>query len=259
MKRTSKNHFLLIALALVVVCIGCSKKEKEEPQESSTPSNPESTTTQSESPTPPPTAPQSSTPAPTVSQSSTPSTTSPGASFTMPTEPSDKDMAAIAARNAETLKAMNQGKDIEPVSTGTLKDFLPAKLAGMKRGETDVRQMGTMGINAATAQAVYQAGDGMLDLMIMDLGNVSGPMRMGITSWTMGQVDQQTDTGYEKTSTYHGNKAFEEYDNQNKEGGFRVFAGDRFVVGITGKNVTMETIKKAMGEIDLKKLIEAAK
>jgi len=255
MKRTSKHYLILAALTSIVVCIGCGKKEKEEPRESSTPSNPQSTPANNESTTPAPT----SAPTATPPQSSAPTATSPGSSFVAPSGPSDKDMAEIAAKNAETLKAMNQGKDIEPVSTGTLKDFLPATLAGMKQGETDVRQMGMMGIKAAAAQADYEAGDATLELMIMDLGNVSGPMRMGIAGWTMAQIDRQTDTGYEKTVTYQGYKGMEEYDRQTKHGEFRIFVGDRFVVEITGDNATMETIKKAMGEIDLKKLIEAAK
>ena len=170
------------------------------------------------------------------------------------------DMDQLAAQNAETLKAMNQGKDIQPVSPDKLKGFLPETLAGMKRGQSDGRQVNMMGVKVASAQADYTAGEnGTLELMVMDVGNISGPMRMGMTSWAMMQIDRQTDTGYEKTTTYKGYKAIEEYDRHSLHGEFRVFVADRFVVEITGDNVTMETIKQAMGQIDLKKLIEAAK
>ena len=243
------RHFKFLSL-IVLACVlllssGCGKKEEQQPadQSQSTPSP-----AQQSAPSQPETTTPSQGPAAEVSQM-------PNANEAAP----PMDMDQLAAQNAETLKAMNQGKDIEPVSTGTLKDFLPAALAGMKRGETDVRQMGMMGIKAAAAQADYEAGDATLELMIMDLGNVSGPMRMGIAGWTMAQIDRQTDTGYEKTVTYQGYKGMEEYDRQTKHGEFRIFVGDRFVVEITGDNATMETIKKAMGEIDLKKLIEAAK
>jgi hypothetical protein len=267
MKRTLKTYLMWVALALIVVFIGCGKKEKEEPQDSSTPSSPQSTPAPSESPTPAPTtaqsaAPtpttaQSSTPTPTLSQSATPSTTSPGASFTAPSGPTDQEMAEFA----EQLKAMNQGKDIQPISTDTIKGFLPGTLAGMKQSNSDARQMGMMGINVASSRASYTdaSGSGSMKLTIMDLGNISGPMRMGMTGWTVSQFDNKTDTGYEKTTTFQGHKALEEYDNQDQHGEFHVFAGDRFVIEITGDNVTMETIKKAMGEIDLKKLIAAAK
>ena len=229
MKRMSTNSLMFAVLALAVVGIGCGKREKEETAKSTTSSQEQSAPAKTESPT--------------------------------PASPSSTDLTQIAAQNTETLKAMNQGKDIEPLSTDTLKGFLPDMLAGMKRNQSDARQMGIVGINVASAQADYDAsnGTGMLDLMIMDLGNVSGPMRMGMTGWTMAQIDRKTDTGYEKTTTYQGYKAIEEYDNEDQHGEFRVFVGDRFVVEITGDNITMETIKQAMGQIDLKKLAGAAK
>ena len=92
--------------------------------------------------------------------------------------------------------------------------------------------------------------------MITDIGNASGPMRMSMTGWTPAQVDRQTDTGYEKTTTYEGYEAIEEYDSQDQHGELLVFVGNRFVVEVRGDHTTMETIKQA---IDLKKLAQANK
>ena len=61
-------------------------------------------------------------------------------------------------------------------------------------------------------------------------------------------------TGYEKTITYKGYKGMEEYDNSEKDGGIRVFVADRFVVEVHGNQTSMDEIKKAMDEIDLKKM-----
>jgi hypothetical protein len=171
------------------------------------------------------------------------------------------DFAQMAAQNAETLKTMNQGKDVQPVSLDGLKAFLPEALAGMKRTDSDAQHVNMMGINTASANADYQAGSGAgaLELTITDVGNVSGPMRMGLTGWAVAQFDRQTDTGYEKTTTCQGYKAFEEYDRQDQSGGLRAFVAERFVVEVTGDGVTMETIKKAMGQVDLKKIAQAAK
>lgn len=241
MSRMFKHFSMPVACILVVSLMGCGKREKEQTPESKTSSEQQSTSAKSESPTPA-------------------SDQSESKSITPPAPPASPDMAELTAQNTETLKAMNQGKDIEPLSTDTLKTFLPDSLAGMKRSLADARQMGMVGINVATAQADYEdtSGSGMMELMIMDLGNVSGAMRMGMTGWTMTQIDRKTDTGYEKTTTYQNYKAIEEYDNQSKHGEFRVFVEDRFVVEITGDNVTMETLKQAMGQIDLKKLVKTA-
>jgi hypothetical protein len=242
MTRILKHYTTLVALMLAASLMGCGKHEKESTQESNTSSKQQSTSAKSESPT----------------LASNQSESNP---VTPPAPPASPDITEITTQNTEKLKAMNQGKEIEPLSTDTLKGFMPESLAGMKRSTADARQMSMVGINVASAQADYEdtSGSGTVDLMIMDLGNVSGAMRMGMTGWTLAQIDRKTDTGYEKTTTYQGYKTFEEYDNESKHGEFRVFVGERFVVEITGDNVTMETIKQAMSQIDLKKLAQSAK
>ncbi|UCD53252.1 MAG: hypothetical protein JSW27_11520 [Phycisphaerales bacterium] len=240
--------FVLRFLTIVAICsllvlpAGCGKKEEEQQTAapSPTPSAAQNDVASSESPAP---APQpSATPAASPSPTTAP------------------DYNVMAAQNAETLKAMNQGQDIQPLGPETLKGFLPDTLATMKRTDIDARQMAMMGINVASGRAAYADADsGQLDLMITDLGNVSAPMRMAMAGWAVTQVDTQTDTGYEKTVTYQGHEAYEQYDRGDSSGSFRVFAGDRFVVEVSGTDVTMVTIKQAMGQVDLKKLLEAAK
>ena len=165
----------------------------------------------------------------------------------------------MAAQHAETLKAMNQGQDVQPLGPEALKGFLPETLAAMKRTDIDARQMAMMGITVASGRATYETGSGQLELMITDVGNLSGPMRMGMAGWAMAEVDKQTDTGYEKTVMYQGHKGHEQYDRADQSGSFRVFAGNRFIVEVSGVDVTMEKIKQAIGQVDLKKLLEAAK
>ncbi len=235
---------VVVVCSMIVLSVGCGKKEEE--QQTAAPSAAQNQVATSESPAPAPSSAPSA-PAPATSAAPAP-TAAPG-------------FGATAAQNAEMLKAMNQGQDIQPLTSETLKGFLPKTLAGMKRTDSDARTMGMMGINVAMSQADYEAagGTGNLDLMITDLGNVSGPMRLSMTGWAATQFDSQTDTGYEKTVMYQGHKAYEEYDREEKSGTLRVFAGDRFVVEVSGLDVTMETIKQAMGQVDLKKLLEAAK
>ena len=239
MSSVSRYVTVIATCSMVVLSVGCGKKE--EPPAASAPPAPSASP--SETPAPQPAAPPSAQSAPA------------------PTPTTVPDYGTIAAQNAEQLKAMNQGKDIQPLGADALKGFLPETLGGMKRIDSDARQMAMMGVNVASGRASYEASDGsgQLELMITDLGNVSGTMRMGMAGWAMAQVDSQTDTGYEKTVMYQGHKAYEEYDRQEKSGAFRVFAGERFVVEVSGDQVTMETIKQAIGQVDLKKLLEATK
>lgn len=249
MSNLVRTLSVFVVCAVVFSLAGCGKREE---------------------PSQPPPEQQTSSPAaqpsvPAFGQQAPPSApgapAQPTAPTAMPTMPSpDMDFEKMAAEQAAALKAMNQGKDIQPISLDKLKGFLPETVAGMERGQSDGRQVNMMGVKVASAQVDYVAGEnGILEIMIMDVGNISGPMRMSMTGWTMMQIDQQTDTGYEKTTTHEGYKAIEQYDRQDQHGEFRVFVADRFIVEITGDNVTMETIKGVMGQIDLKKLAEAAK
>jgi hypothetical protein len=241
MKQTQRNFLILVILAVATFCTGCGKREKEEPTESPTPSKQEKTPAKTESSTPASSPPVSMPVAPPTSTSST-------------------DLAKIAAQNVEALKAASQGQQIEPISAQTLKGYLPASLVGMARGEAEAQDVDMMGIKVAEARAEYQAASssGQLELTIADLGNLSGVMRMGMTAWAATKIDEQTDTGYQKSVTYEDYKGMEEYDRQAREGAFHLFVADRFLVKINGTGTTMEILKQAMGQIDLKKLAQAA-
>ena len=170
-------------------------------------------------------------------------------------------LGGLAAQNAELLKQANQGKDVEPISVETLKGFLPTTLVGMDRGDVNSDALTVMGVKTTEAYADYAkvSGPGDMQLSITDVGNATGPIAMVMTGWMMGQINNQSDTEYEKTTTFQGCKALEEYNNEGPSGTFTVVVANRFVVEVSGSRVTMETLKKAMGQVDLKKLAEAVK
>ena len=251
MSNLTRNLGVFVVCAVVFSLVGCGKREE--------PSQPSDESQSVSSP-----AAQPSDPA--YSQQDAPSApgapAQPAASTGTPAMPSpDMDFKKMAAEQAAALKAMNQGQEIEPVSAETLKGYLPASLAGMARADAEAQDVDMMGIKVAEARAEYRAagGSGQLELTIADLGNLSGVMRMGMTAWTMTKVDEQTDTGYEKSVTFGGYKGMEQYDRQAQEGAFHLFVADRFLVKVDGTGTTMEIIKQAMGQIDLKKLAQAAK
>jgi hypothetical protein len=168
-------------------------------------------------------------------------------------------MAAAAAQNRQALAQMNQGKLVAAVPAATLKELLPEKLAGMKRTDASAERNQTMGVDMTNAHASYEGeNEASLSLSLTDAGSLTGPMRMGLAGWTMGEFSRETDTGYERTGTFHGYKGVEQYDTQNKAGSVRIFVADRFVVEVEGNGVTMETLKQALGQLDLKKMATLA-
>lgn len=173
--------------------------------------------------------------------------------------PSPTDMATMAAQTRENLAQMNQGKDIQAVTTDSLKGLLPETLAGMKRTDASAEHNEMMGMNMTKAEGQYEGeNDASLSLTITDVGNMSGPVKMGMAGWTMAQYNRQTDTGYEKTTTYDGYKGLEEYNTQDKSGTIHVFVADRFIIELDGSNMTIDTMKQALSQLDLKKIASLA-
>jgi hypothetical protein len=153
-------------------------------------------------------------------------------------------------------EAMTSGKKVEPVDFRLLKPLLPESLPGMKRTSATGEKSGAMGITISKAEAEYQAeGEkGRIDLNITDMGSMSGLTGMAAFGWAMAEIDRETESGYEKTSTYGGFKAFEKYNKNNQDGEIQVLVGNRFSVEVKGHEVTMDQVKAALGKIDLAKL-----
>ncbi len=167
------------------------------------------------------------------------------------------DYAKMAEENRQALIEANKGKVIEAVPAATLKALLPTELAGMTRGDASAERTQMMGMDMSNAEGEYSATDNSganVRIKLTDTGNMSGQMKMGLASWAMMQYSRETDTGYEKTTTINGCRGMEKYDTQNKEGSIQILVADRFIVDVQGYNTTMEAIKKAVDQIDLKKL-----
>jgi hypothetical protein len=171
-----------------------------------------------------------------------------------PTMPTEEQFATAAAKTQQALAQANQGEMVEAVDFRKLKELLPESLAGMARADASGARNKMMGIDVSNAEAVYEATDDPSKQMvvnIMDMGNVTGPMRMSMAAWSMAEYEHETDSGYEKTTTHKGYKAVEELDRESNEATFRVFVADRFIVEVKGSNVPMDVVKKALDGIDL--------
>lgn len=235
-----RTHGVAALFVVALLVAGCGKKDQEP-------------TPGSGSLAPAPSA------APTASQTAAPSGAQQMASTPSASSTPAPDMAQVEAQTKQALAQMNQGATVAALSPATVKGFLPAELPGFNRTDASAERTQMAGVDICVAEAQYAAaeGDGSIDVTITDVGNLSGPMKMGMTGWAMAQYNRETDTGYEKTTMYNGCKAVEEYDNESKSGALRIFAADRFVVEVRGSDVTMDAIKQAMGKIDLAKLTAA--
>lgn len=157
---------------------------------------------------------------------------------------------------ADKAKEMGDRKAVDPVDFRKLKDLLPEQLAGLSRIEATGEKSGAMGFTVSTAQAKYKGPDSSLDIEIVDTGGIAGVSTMALAAWSIADIDKETTTGYERTTSLDGYKAFEKYDNESKSGEINVLVADRYVVNVQGDNVSVEQLKEILKTIDLSKLGE---
>ncbi len=92
-----------------------------------------------------------------------------------------------------------------------------------------------MGFSTSWAQVVYQfdtdTSKSSISVKITDM--LSIPSYMSLT----GDIDKETETGYEKTVLYRNIRILETYDSASKSGKLQLPVASRFLVEITGSRV----------------------
>ncbi|MFT5764684.1 MAG: hypothetical protein ACI8X3_002115 [Saprospiraceae bacterium] len=141
----------------------------------------------------------------------------------------------------------------KPLNFRKLKELLPESTSGFSRTSSSGESTGMAGFNVSTAKAKYEDGDKKVDVDIVDAGGI-GMAMMGLAAWSMVEIDKESDNGFERTTTYKGNKAFEKCDNERCE--FSVFVAKRFIMTIKGrgKNITIDDLHDIANGIGLDNL-----
>ena len=138
-----------------------------------------------------------------------------------------------------------------------LKALLPTELTGMKRTNASGEKNSTMGMTVTMAEGQYSAegeSGGNISIKISDMGGTGSIASFMSYGWASSEVDRESDTGYERTTTIGGHKAMEKFDTANKSGDTQIMVNKRFMVEVSGYGVTADQIKEAVGKLDLAKL-----
>ena len=153
------------------------------------------------------------------------------------------------------MGAANGGKQVEVVDYKVLKEMLPGDVGGLKRTEATGEKTAAMGMQVSHANGRYSNDAGAsMTIKITDIGSMTGLAGMAAYAWAATEIDRDSDTGYEKTSTFNGYKSHEKYDKSSKSGEISVLVGNRFVTEVSGNDVDMDAMKDALTKVDLKKL-----
>jgi hypothetical protein len=143
---------------------------------------------------------------------------------------------------------------VEPVDFRDLKALLPESLAGLKRRSSEGSRTKVMGVAASTAEAVYEDGKGgRMKVTITDAGTLTGLAAVAV-AWINVEIDKEGDSGYERTTTIEGRKAYERYEKATRTGKLDVVAAGRFLVAAEATGLDMKAFRAAIEKIDLAKL-----
>jgi hypothetical protein len=157
------------------------------------------------------------------------------------------------------MQAFNQaasgGKPVEPVDFRQLKALLPEAVGNLQRAEASGEKSTALGMTISKAEARYTGEDHRtIDVIISDIGNAGGFASLALYAWTNNDIDKDSPTGYEKTTTFRGYKAYEKYNTRDHSGEMGLLIEKRFVVEAKGADVSMEELKGVLEKLDLSKL-----
>ena len=171
----------------------------------------------------------------------------------------------VGAAMGEAMKALGAmagaaggvvgSSSFEPIDFRKLKEALPQELAGFEKGDSSGEKNNAFGIAVSEAKQSFRTADGSKSVRfeITDPGSLAGPFALA-NMWMNVEIDKETSSGYEKTSTAGGRKLHEKWNKSSKHAEVQMVVGNRFMVEVDARGVDMNDVKALIGKIDIAKL-----
>jgi uncharacterized membrane protein (DUF485 family) len=138
------------------------------------------------------------------------------------------------------------------VSASSLQALLPTAIEGFTRTAVQSQSSVTGGVASATAEGTYVADTNSFTLTITDAGQ---PGALATTnSLVAGEVDKQTDTGWQRSHVVGGVRINEKWSNADHGGSFSRSVAGRFTVEARGTAPTIGTLRAAVAGVDATRL-----
>jgi Yip1 domain len=168
-------------------------------------------------------------------------------------EKSGDEAAKMAAATGMLGALLGGGKNVEPIGIDQLKPFVPETMAGLAKKSSKTEKTGVAGLMISKAEATYGDDSGKsIEFDLSDTGGASG--LMGMASWMNVQGEKEDQYGSEKTSKVNGRLVNEKVSKSGGSNEISVVVGDRFVVSVKGRGLSIDEVRKAVAGIDLAKL-----
>jgi hypothetical protein len=143
----------------------------------------------------------------------------------------------------------------EPVDFRKLKEVLPVELAGFEKTDSEGSKNSAFGITVSEAKQSFRSADGSKTVRfeIVDPGSLAGPFALA-HMWLNIEVDKETSSGYEKTSTVAGRRVHEKWNKSGKHAEVQTVVGKRFLVEVDARGIEINEVKALIAKLDLAKL-----
>lgn len=156
------------------------------------------------------------------------------------------------------------GESVETIAAKDLKAMLPQEVDDMKRTKASATKNGAFGFTVSTAEATFvgthEGRPSQITVSINDIGSMQGMARMGM-GWLNMEVDEETETGFNRTGEYKGHKSIENYEatGTTSRGQKSVFVDGRFLVDVSAQNVSFEQIEDVLAMVPVDDLAALVK
>ena len=162
--------------------------------------------------------------------------------------------------HAEDAPPASQQAKTQPVDFRKLKELMPEKLADLKRSKNDGQKtaIGDFVISQATGTfgpEEPKETDPTITVEITDYSANTGMAEL-MAAWQNIQMDNEGDSGFERTTRIADQPAHEQYQNEGKSGQIQVFVAKKYLVNVTTTNLSADQVKKLGESLPIKKLAE---
>ncbi|WP_109301085.1 hypothetical protein [Aquimarina sp. AU474] len=167
------------------------------------------------------------------------------------------------AKEAEKIEEENEKLVTTiPISNEALKSMLPESLLGHSRKKFSVGNQFMPDVAMGEAEYEKENGD-IISLSIIDGAGETGSAMVTLARLSFARdFEEQSDRGYRKSTTINGYKAVEEVEKDDysdaEDAKIDLMVANRFLISVEGQNMSVNQLKKAVDELDLKSLEQKA-
>jgi hypothetical protein len=160
-------------------------------------------------------------------------------------------LTAAAEQMQKAADGLTKRKPVPPVAFAELIEFLPLKVAGMKRQEPkgETTKVGSWQYSQAEVDFDSQDGSRSVDVGIFDYAHI--PFLYVPFNALIGMnVSKESTDGYQRSTKIAGYPGFEEWNRKGASEAV-VLLGDRFIVKAEARGMGEEAARKVLEGMDL--------